>query len=162
MKRRTLSQRPNPLALMGRFPSSMHRFPTLLGRFPKCLNGPFSLLKFPSQRALQDIQVSRGKNSLARGDHPNSWKNAPRMPGQLKIQKSADVWKKRFSLGNEGKDGKNVTSQTSHDCCLIHRPDPTWDSPTSSDLCSEAEERSSSTLSHLVLVAAVGAPNVND
>ena len=29
-----------PLALMGRFPSSMGPFLTLMGRFPECLNGP--------------------------------------------------------------------------------------------------------------------------
>ena len=40
-----------PLALMGRFPSLMGRFPTLMGRFPECLNGPFSLLKFPWKTA---------------------------------------------------------------------------------------------------------------
>ena len=39
-----------PLALMGRFSSSMGCFSTLMGRFPECLTGPFSLLKSPGKQ----------------------------------------------------------------------------------------------------------------
>ena len=41
----------SPVTLMGRFPSLMGRFPAFMGRFPECLNGPFSLLKFPWKTA---------------------------------------------------------------------------------------------------------------
>ena len=42
-----------PLALMGRFPSSMCRFPTLMGRFPECLDGPFSLWEILWQQLIK-------------------------------------------------------------------------------------------------------------
>ena len=48
-----------PLALVGRFSSSIGRLPTLMGCSAECLTGPFSLLKIPWKTAHQERGIKR-------------------------------------------------------------------------------------------------------
>ena len=52
----------SPLALLGRFLSSMGRFPTLLGCFPTCLNGNSPLRK-AHEEVLDSHDLDREHNS---------------------------------------------------------------------------------------------------